>query len=65
MDGILIGVMALFALVIIVGVAGTILVFMSWKESRLRKLEKELTGCLNIMEDYMVAHDRETGQIWE
>ena len=64
MDGTTIAVVGLFSLVIIGIVAGMIAVYVFWRDARMSKLEKQMSGVTELLEDWIMAVDREQGQIW-
>jgi len=64
MDGTTIAVVGLFSLVIIGIVAGMIGVYVFWRDARMRKLEKQMSGVTDLLEDWIMAVDREQDQIW-
>jgi len=64
MDGTTIAVVGLFSLVIIGIVAVMIGVYVFWRDARMRKLEKQMSGVTDLLEDWIMAVDREQDQIW-
>ena len=64
MDGTTIAVVGLFSLVIIGIVAGMIAVYVFWRDARMKKLEKQMNGVTDLLEDWIMAVDREQDQIW-
>jgi len=64
MDGTTIAVVGLFSLVIIGIVAGMIGVYVFWRDARMKKLEKQMNGVTDLLEDWIMAVDREQDQIW-
>jgi len=64
MDGTTIAVVGLFSLVIIGIVAGMIGVYVFWRDARMKKLETQMDGTLDLVEDWIMTMDHEQNQIW-
>ena len=64
MDGTTIAVVGLFSLVIIGIVAGMIGVYVFWRDARMSKLETQMDGTLDLVEDWIMTMDHEQNQIW-
>ena len=64
MDGTTIAVVGLFSLVIIGIVAGMIGIYVFWRDARMKRLEKQMSGVTELLEDWIMAVDREQDQIW-
>jgi hypothetical protein len=64
MDGTTIAVVGLFSLVIIGIVAVMIEIYVFWRDARMKKLEKQMNGVTDLLEDWIMAVDREQDQIW-
>ena len=64
MDGTTLAVAALLAMMVwgMVGIA--IAVYAFWENSRMRKLERQMSGTLDLVEDWIATTDRENQQIW-
>jgi len=64
MDGTTLAVAALVAMMVwgMVGIA--IEVYAFWENSRMRKLERQMSGTLDLVEDWIATTDRENQQIW-
>jgi len=64
MDGTTLAVAALLAMMVwgMVGIA--IAVYAFWENSRMRKLERQMSGILDLVEDWIMTVDREHGQMW-
>jgi len=54
----------LFSLVIIGIVAVMIEIYVFWRDARMKKLEKQMSGVMDLLEDWIMAVDREQDQIW-
>ena len=65
MDLVLLGAIGLVGLMIVGAVAAIVLVHAFWYNSRVKKLERQIDGVFNLMEDCLMNVDRETGYIWE
>ena len=65
MDWQLVSLMALFTTVIIGVVVCSMAVYVFWKDARLRKIEHQMDGMMNVVEDFMYCMDKETGQLWD
>ena len=64
MDGTTMAVVGLFSLVIIGIVAVMIEIYVFWRDARMKKLEKQMNGVTDLLEDWIMAVDREQDQIW-
>ena len=64
MDGTTIAVVGLFSLVIIGIVSGMIGVYVYWRDARMKKLETQMDGTLDLVEDWIMTMDHEQNQIW-
>ena len=64
MDGTTLAVAALVAMMVWGMVAIAIAVYAFWENSRMRKLERQMSGTLDLVEDWIATTDRENQQIW-
>jgi len=64
MDGTTIAVVGLFSLVIIGIVAAMTAVYTFWRDARMNKLETQMDGTLDLVEDWIMTMDHEQNQIW-